>query len=164
MVSKQILFALVTFLHDLFTAVWIGGLIALGLTVLPATKQVLGTGPQTKRLTRAIQRRLSVLVYVSIVGLLVTGALQANRSSAFQGLFSFGNTYSTLLAFKHLLVLTMIVVALVRSLALGRASAPSSPTRERLNAALLFLNIGLGVLVLLVTGFVVAFSSGGPPT
>lgn len=163
MVSKQIAFALVTFLHDLFTAVWVGGTIALGLAVLPAAKEVLGTGPETKRLTKVIQKRLSVLVYVSIVGLLVTGAFQANRSPAFQGLFSFGNPYSAMLALKHVLVLAMIVVALVRSLVLGRASGPSTPGREKLNAALLFLNITLGVLILLATGFAVALGSGTPP-
>ncbi len=32
---STIAFALITFLHDLFTAVWIGGLIALGVTILP---------------------------------------------------------------------------------------------------------------------------------
>lgn len=163
MTSKQIVFALVTFLHDLFTAVWVGGLIALGLAVLPAAKEVLGTGPGTKRLTQLIQKRLSVLVYVSIVGLLVTGAFQANRSPAFQGLFSFGNSYSTTLALKHLLVLAMIAVALVRSLVLGRASGPSTPAREKLNATLLLLNIALGVLILLATGFAAALSSGTPP-
>jgi len=37
-------FAIVTFLHDLFTAVWIGGVITLGITVLPSAKKVLGNG------------------------------------------------------------------------------------------------------------------------
>jgi putative copper export protein len=41
MSTQTIVFALVTFLHDLFTAVWIGGLITLGFTVMPSTKKVL---------------------------------------------------------------------------------------------------------------------------
>ncbi len=49
MSAQTIIFALVTFLHDLFTAVWIGGLITLGLTVMPSVKKVLGKGPQTKK-------------------------------------------------------------------------------------------------------------------
>jgi len=162
MPAKQIVFAVITFLHDLFTAVWIGGLITLGITVLPSAKKVLGMGPQTKKLMDAIQKRLSVLVYVSIVGLVLTGFLQANRSPAFQGLFSFGNPYSTVLTLKHILVLAMIAVALYRSLVLGRRSGPSTPSQEKLSAGLLFLNIVLGVAVLLLSGFSTALASGPP--
>ena len=107
----------------------------------------------------AIQKRMSVLVYVSIVGLWLTGVLLSRRSPAFQGLFQFGNPYATVLAFKHLLVLLMVAVALLRSLALRRAS---DPTQERLKAGLLFLNIALGILVLILSGFSTALSSGGP--
>jgi len=162
MPSKQVVFAIVTFLHDLFTAVWIGGLITLGITVLPSAKKVLGMGPQTKKLMDTIQKRLSVLVYVSIAGLLLTGALQANRNPAFQGLFSFGNPYSTVLTIKHILVLAMISVALYRSLVLGRRSGPSTAAQEKLKAGLLFLNIILGVAILLLSGFGVALGSAPP--
>lgn len=163
MPSKQIMFAIITFLHDLFTAVWVGGVITLGITVLPSAKKVLGMGPQTKKLMDAIQKRLSVLVYVSIVGLLLTGLLQANRNPDFQGLFSFGNSYSTVLTIKHILVLAMVAVALFRSLVLGRRSGPSTPSQEKLKAGLLFLNIILGVAILLLSGFSAALASGPPP-
>ena len=163
MPSKQIMFAIITFLHDLFTAVWVGGIITLGITVLPSAKKVLGMGPQTKKLMDAIQKRLSVLVYVSIVGLLLTGLLQANRNPDFQGLFSFGNSYSTVLTIKHILVLAMVAVALFRSLVLGRRSGPSTPSQEKLKAGLLFLNIILGVAILLLSGFSAALASGPPP-
>jgi len=159
MPAKEIIFALVTFLHDLFTAVWIGGLITLGLTVLPSVKKVLGKGPQTKKLMDAIQKRHSVWVYVSMIGLVLTGLLQANRSPAFQGLFSFGNTYSTLLAIKHILVVTMIAIALYRSLVLGRKKGVSTPSQEKLKVSLLMINIVLGVAILLLSGFTAALSS-----
>lgn len=161
--SQQIVFGLVIFLHDLFTATWIGGLIALGLVVLPSARKVLGAGPQTKKLLETIQKRLSVFIYVSIGGLVVTGLLMANRSPAFQGLLSFGSAYSTALAIKHLLVLTMIAVALYRSLVLGRRSGPPSPAQEKLSAGLLFLNIILGVAVLLLSGLCAALAAGPPP-
>ena len=157
--SKQIVFAIVTFLHDLFTAVWVGGVITLGITVLPSAKKVLGMGPQTKKLMGAIQKRLSVLIYVSIVGLVVTGLLLSNRSPAFQGLFSFGNPYSTVLTFKHILMLAMVAVTLYRSLVVGRRSGPSTLSQEKLSAGLLFLNIILGVAILLLSGLSVALGS-----
>ncbi len=160
--SRQIVFAIVTFLHNLFTVVWVGGLITLGTIVMPSAKKVLGMGPQTKQLMDTIQKRLSVLVYVSILGLLLTGLLMANRSPAFQGLFRFDNAYSTVLAIKHILVLAMVGVALYRSLALGRRNKPSSPAQEKVKAGLLLLNIVLGIVVLLLSGFSAALSAGPP--
>jgi len=156
---QQLVFAVVVFLHDLFTAVWIGGLITLGVTVMPATREVLGKGPQMKKLVDTIQTRLSVLVYISMAGLVLTGLLQANRNPAFQGLFSVGNAYSTFLTLKHVLVVFMIGVGLYRSLVLGRRSGPPSPAQEKLSAGLLLANILLGVGVLLLTGLSVAFGS-----
>jgi uncharacterized membrane protein len=160
---NTIILALVIFLHDLFTAVWIGGLITLGIAVLPAARKALGMGPQTRNLMQAIQKRLSTLVYVSIVGLVLTGLLMANRAPAFQGMFSFANAYSTALSLKHILVLIMIIVSLYRSLVLGRINNSSQPSREKLNGALLFLNIGLGLAVLFVSGYCAALSAGPKP-
>ena len=63
--SMQIVLpVLVRFLHDLFTAVWIGGLITVGAVVLPAMKK-----QGNKELAKNIQKRLNKIVIVSIVGL-----------------------------------------------------------------------------------------------
>ena len=159
---KQIVFAVVTFLHDLFTAVWIGGLITLGLTVLPAARKVLGKGPQMKQLMDVIQKRLSVLVYVSIAGLVLTGLLLSNRAAAFDGLFHFGTPYSTVLSIKHILVLAMVGIALYRSLALGRRREPLTPNQEKLSFALVFLNMVLGIAILLLSGFSAALAARPP--
>lgn len=160
---STITLALVTFLHDLFTVVWIGGLIALGLTTVPAAMKVLGKGPQTKQLMDAIQRRQSVLVYISILGLLVTGVLQAGQTPEFEGLFRFGTAFSMVLSLKHVLVLAMIAVALTRSLLLGRLKRPAGSEQERLKAALLYLNIALGIAVLLLSGFAAALLTAPSP-
>jgi len=71
--TKTIVYALMTFLHDLFTAAWVGGLIVITITVVPSAKQALGMGWQTKKMMDTIQKRQSLLVYVSILGLIVTG-------------------------------------------------------------------------------------------
>lgn len=157
--TNIIAIALITFLHDLFTAIWIGGLIAIGLSALPATRQILGKGPQTKKLMEAIQKRQSLLVYVSIAGLLITGLLMARRAPEFSGLFSFATTYSIGLSVKHIIILGMIGIALYRSLVLGKEGASSSPARERLSAGLLFANILLGITVMLVSGFLSALTA-----
>lgn len=163
MQSQQIVFALITFSHDLFTVIWIGGLLALGAIVLPTLLRMHGRGPETRRVMDAIQRRLSRWVYVSIVGLVVTGILLGRRNPAFGGLFSMANSYSVALSLKHLLVLLMIVVALLRSWALDRIRALQPQSREKLKGALLYLNMALGILVLLLSGISAALGSAKPP-
>jgi uncharacterized membrane protein len=155
---KQTVFALVTFLHDLFTAVWVGGLITLGIAVLPAARTALGAGPDTQKLMTAIQKRLSVLVYVSILGLWVTGLLLSRRAPAFQGLFRAGNAYSAVLAAKHVLVALMVAIALLRSLALKGAQK-----QVKLKMALLMLNMALGIGALLLSGFSAVLAGPTPP-
>jgi putative copper export protein len=161
MATKQIVFAVMTFLHDLFTAAWIGGLLTLVLSVLPAARKLLGK-QETQRLMDAIQDRLSIVVYVSMVGLAATGMLLSNRSPNFAGLFGFGTPYATVLSLKHLAMVAMVAVALVRSLVLPRMKRPA-PERAKWSLALLMGNLALGVLVLLLTGFLVALGAAPPP-
>jgi uncharacterized membrane protein len=161
MAVQQIVFTVVAFFHDFFTVVWIGGLFTLALIVLPAAKKAWGPGPQVKQLLEAIQKRLSPLVYVSIVGLLLTGVLLARRNPAFGGLFSFANPYTASLAIKHLLMLAMVAVTLVRSVALRPRGRPRTPREEKLSLALLLVNAALGLLVLLLSALTAALAVGG---
>lgn len=129
--------------------------------MMPAARDVLGRGPQLKQLMGVVQKRLSRLIYLSIVVLVVTGMLEARRAPAFQGLFSFGSTYSMVLAIKHVLVIVMIAVALYRSLVLGRQTA-SSPAQEKLGKVLMLLNIVLGTVILFLSGMNGALSALPP--
>lgn len=162
MMQKQILVGLVIALHDLFTAVWIGGMIVLAGVVLPTAKRMLGPGEPMRKFVAAVQRRLSVLVYVSMVGLVLTGMLQSRRSPVFLGAFSFANPYSATLAIKHILVLAMVIVALYRRLALAPRAGPR-PAREKLSALLLIANIACGIAVLVLSGVAAAIASAPTP-
>ena len=153
MQDKFVIIAIMTFLHDLFTAIWIGGMITLGLSVFPSIKKVLDMGPQTMKLIEAIQKRLSKIVYVSIVGLFITGAVKAKMVPEFLGLFHFGNTYSTLMGTKHILVIIMVIIAILRSRVVGRKMDAPAPKVEKAKVGMLLLNILLGVIVLLLSGF-----------
>lgn len=160
MSAKIIVFALVSSLHDLFSAIWMGGLIVTVLAFMPAVKAVLGANPQAKKVMSAFQKRQSTWVYISIVGLILTGLLMTERSPEFERLFGFGNPYTAALSIKHILVLAMIAISLYRSLVLGRAQGPSSAQKEKLNAKLLLANVVLAFSVLLTSGFVAALAQG----
>jgi putative copper export protein len=140
----------VTFLHDLFTAIWIGGLIVLGVTVLPAFRK---QKQQSKELANAIQKRLNTLVLVSILGLWITGILLANRSTAFMGLFNTSNAYSFAMAIKHIFVIIMTVLALARTLMIVRTNKLSTPSTEKRGTIILVCNIILGIAVLILSAY-----------
>jgi putative copper export protein len=158
MPPKLIGFVLITFLHNLFTVIWLGGMIVTSLAYMPAVKDALGAGPQMKKVMFAFQKKQSVWVYISMAGLILTGLLMGKRSPEFVQLFSLSNPYSIALTLKHVTVLIMMGIALYRVLVLGRQKGPSSPGKEKLNASLLLVNVVLAVLVLLNSAVVSALA------
>jgi uncharacterized membrane protein len=156
--ARTISFGLITFLHNLFTVVWIGGMITIGITALPAARQMFGKSRQAKELMRAIQNRQSWLAYISMLGLILTGILIARRTPGFDGLLSTSSAYSTILAIKHGLVILMVGAVLYRSLVLGRKIMPLTASQEKMSALLLYANIGLGTIVLLLSAALSAMS------
>lgn len=59
-------FGVVKGLHDLATAIWIGGLIQMSFVVLPTFKSRLKDGKELRPLLMDIQKRLLLLVSISI--------------------------------------------------------------------------------------------------
>ncbi|MHB8934266.1 MAG: hypothetical protein ACYC6H_12450 [Bellilinea sp.] len=149
---------LATFFHDLFTVIWMGGLIVTVISYLPAIKESIGPGPQVKKVMQAYQKRQSVWVYISMAGLIVTGLMLSKQNPDFVHLFNFSSPYASALSIKHILVIIMIGISLERSLILGSAKGPTTPQKERLNLILLMVNAGLAVVVLFTSGFIAALA------
>ncbi len=146
---QTVLPILITFLHDLFTAIWIGGLIVLGAVFLPSIRK---QKQQYKELSQKIQIRLNTIVFVSIIGLWITGILLSNRSPSFTGFFDISNAYSLALALKHGMVIVMTVLALARTQLIVR-SKKITESRQKYGAILLIINIILGIAVLLLSAY-----------
>ena len=158
MAAKTLVFAFVSFFHDLFTVIWMGGLVVTVLSYIPALKEALGPGPQIKKVMMAFQKRQSIWVYVSMGGLILTGLLMSNRNPDFEHLFGFGNTYSVTLSIKHILVILMIGITLYRSLILNRNQAMLTQEKERLSFQLLIINAITAIAVLFTSGMVAALA------
>ena len=158
MAVKTLIFAFVSFFHDLFTVIWMGGLVVTVLSYIPALKEALGPGPQIKKVMMAFQKRQSIWVYVSMGGLILTGLLMSNRNPDFEHLFGFGNTYSVTLSIKHILVILMIGITLYRSLILNRNQAMLTQEKERLCFQLLIINAITAIAVLFTSGMVAALT------
>ena len=153
MTSQTIVLGMLGFFHNLFTVVWIGGLIMIVITILPAAKNSLENNKQVQQLMHAILKRHRVWVYISFVGLFLTGILQAKATSRFGGLMRFDSTYNSLVSIKLLLTLIMVVIALYRSIVFGKKGVNITPQQSKMSLKLVFTNAMLGILILLASAF-----------
>ncbi|PKO04283.1 MAG: hypothetical protein CVU41_17810 [Chloroflexi bacterium HGW-Chloroflexi-3] len=156
MTSETFILGLAGFLHNLFTVIWIGGLIMILITVLPVAKNTLEDNKLTQKLMHGILKRQRVWVYISFVGLFLTGLIQARMTQNFSGLMRFDTAYSSLVSIKHVLTLAMIGIAVFRSVVFGKKGETATPQQNKLSLKLVFLNAFLGVVILLLSGFLAA--------
>ncbi|MHA1560679.1 MAG: hypothetical protein ACTSPA_01015 [Promethearchaeota archaeon] len=145
---------LITTLHNIFTALWIGGMLTLAFAVFPSIRKVFGKSKETKQTIAAIKKRMSIFVYVSMAGLILTGLLMAKQSGQTTGFLSFGNTYTSILSTKHILYILMILLSIFRSLIIDKLEKLTPPTKEKLNMIILITNMLVGVIVLALSAWV----------
>jgi putative copper export protein len=164
--------ALVLFLHDLFTVVWIGGILFMALVLTPALRSGRGAGAAAPGLAGAaapglagaagpgagpaaagegplaafakrVQARQAPFVIASILGLAVTGVLLARVNGA-GGIFRFDTPYNAVLSVKHVLVIALVALSVVRR----RVVSVPAATGGRAPSALLAASAVTGVVIL----------------
>lgn len=156
--ANPAIFGIITALHDLFTAIWIGGLVLMGLIILPSVMKLKGRTPEGEQIILAIGKRLRYFVYVSIVGLIVTGVLMSKQAPLYTSPFSFANRYSMLVSIKHIIIIPMVLIALVKSVWLDQVTNPS-PAVKKARIMLIYVNLLLGVAVIVLSGMSAAFAT-----
>ncbi|MEJ2349453.1 MAG: CopD family protein [Anaerolineales bacterium] len=154
--------SLAFWLHMLATVVWIGGLAALVLFVLPIARGNLDANAYATLLEKA-QRRLDPLGWLSLIVLTATGLFQMSASPNYQGFLSITNRWATAILVKHLIFISMIVISAyltwgvmpgMQRMAFLRAKGRETPNAERLQHRevwLMRLNLILGIIVLGLT-------------
>ncbi|WP_202318969.1 CopD family protein [Archaeoglobus neptunius] len=167
--ENVVVFGMVKGLHDLATAIWVGGLIHMSATILPSFKDT-GDEVVKRQILMTLQSRLSLLVYASIAVLVITGVLESWHSKSFLGFFSFENTYSSLLSLKHVLVVAMILIAAVRQILLRKMKKAGKKiqmdekqlkkikAKEGVLFSLVLINATMGVIAIFLSGYIAAFS------
>lgn len=136
--------------HNIFTSVWVGGTLALVLSVMPSIrKEIKDPGTQGKVMDQVLIRQ-SRWVYIGIIVLIASGVLMTRLSGESNGLLDFTNTYATVLSIKHILVILMTLIAVVRSTVFRKEASSMNKGKKKASMALLMINtlIGVGVLVL----------------
>jgi uncharacterized membrane protein len=156
--ANPVIFGIITALHDLFTAIWIGGLIFMGVILIPSILKLKGKTPEGQKIIDMIGKRLRYFVYVSIIGLIVTGILLSKQASLYSSPFSFANKYSIFVTVKHILIIPMVIIALVKSLFLDRKKEPE-PTTRKIRMVLIYVNLLLGIVVLILSGLSAAYAN-----
>ncbi len=151
--ASPILFGIMNFLHDLFTALWIGGLAFMVIILTPVVRKYFEEKGEADRFMNKAQKRLKIVVYISIIGLIVTGILLSKQAMTkhFDGPFSFTNDYSTLLSIKHILTIIMVTIAIVKSQILDRIKAQSKPLKKA-RMMLIPINLVIGIAILILSG------------
>jgi len=154
-------------LHMAATVVWIGGMAALALFVLPAARKALDVGAYAA-LLEGLQRRLDPAGWFSLAVLAGTGMLQMSANPNYQGFLAIEGRWATAILIKHLLFLGMVAISAyltwgllpkLRRLALrqargageGEAWAAEAARLQKQEATLLWVNLLLGILVLALT-------------
>jgi uncharacterized membrane protein len=150
-------------LHMLATIVWVGGLAALALLVLPAARQSLDNQGFAAFLER-LQHRLDLVGWFSLAVLAGTGMFQMSAHPAYEGFLAFNSLWAGAILVKHLVFLGMIAVSAyltwgvlprLRRLALLQmkdSNADGEKARlSAVNTALLRLNLIFAVIVLALT-------------
>lgn len=149
---KYLVFGIIKSLHDIFTALWIGGLLTTALAFMPAIMHKRNKSNNYKTLVVQYQSHLRIITLVSIIGLWVTGLLLGKQNPAYSGFMTYSTTYETLISIKHLLIFTMIIGAIIRGYIVGPKFGQFKPIQKKVYAGLLFFNALLGIVVLFISG------------
>lgn len=160
--TPDLALSLAFWIHMLATIVWIGGLAALSILVLPAARQAMGPDTYATFLAR-IQRRLDPLSWLSLIFLVATGMFQMSANPNYAGFLNISNRWAVALLLKHLVFFAMIAVSAyitwgilpaLQRIALRQAHGQEVPESERMqNREILLMrtNLVLGILVLALT-------------
>ncbi|MHA1584320.1 MAG: hypothetical protein ACTSVU_05070 [Promethearchaeota archaeon] len=155
--SPIFLQTMITFLHNIFTSMWIGGMLTLLLVVMPTLKKVLGKSKESHAFNIQFKKKLSILIYISMVGLIITGLMlgkKAQTAGIYTGFMSFGTEYSTILSIKHILYILMVGLAVFRSQIIDRIKNLTQEQKMKLNMIILILNVLIGLTVLLLSAWI----------
>lgn len=152
---RGLILATFYWLHLIATVIWIGGIIFILFIAIPSSKQVLGA--ESGKLMGEISKRFTPLVNYSIILLIITGLVLTGFNKQFSGIGNFGNSWTLVLALKHVLVLGMVVVHFYRGLVLApkivkTESITEKTSLQKLSLNLVKVNLYAGLLVLLLSG------------
>lgn len=162
------MFQLSTFLHLVAAVVWVGGMLFLGLVVVPALTRL--PASQRGTLVGALGRRFRPIAWGCILVLVATGVANlAFRGVTWEGVASgqaLESTFGRLLAAKLGLVALLVALSAAHDLVIGPAAARAAerglPEAERWRHLASWVGRASTVLAVLAIALGVALARGLP--
>ena len=152
--SNIIVPSLIRSLHNIFTSIWIGGMLVMVLSILPSIRKEIKDVELQGFVINQILVRQSKFVYLGIIVLSISGLLMTRFSDQTSGLLSFNSPYTSILSIKHILVILITVIALVRSIAFRTAASGKDKSKKKLSMLLLLVNTILGTIILVLSSII----------
>lgn len=153
-------------LHMLATVVWVGGLAAMAVLVLPTARKSLSAEAYSAFLA-PLQKRLQWLGWMSLAVLTATGMFQMSASPNYEGVLAIRNAWAVAILLKHIAIGGMVLISAyltwilgpeLSRLALRQAQkggiAPAEAEKYRRKEQRIFwINLALAVVVLALTAW-----------
>lgn len=150
MPQNIVLMTLVTFLHNFFTAAWIGGMLSQILVVLPSVRKHLKNTEVFRAFNITMQKNLRLLAVISIIGLAITGIMLSRKVSAAGTVPA---EYANNLSIKHILMALMVAIAATRTLVLKKVEKRPSSQLQKISMILLVINNVFGITILFISAY-----------
>ncbi len=156
---ELVLLTIMNWAHLFATVVWFGGMTTMFFVLIPVAKATLEP-PVMGKFMGVLAKKLKTVVYVSIIVLIVTGAVMQilNPSDAGSGL---GSRWGMVLVVKHILVALMIFVGvyiaesvvpkIVKAAAKGPSPEVGALQKKQMKMAM--INFILSLIILLLSGY-----------
>jgi uncharacterized membrane protein len=156
--------ALAYWFHMAATVIWLGGLAAFSLIFLPAARKTLPAESFSKLLASGLQN-LQRIGWMSLAILAATGMVQMSSSPFYKGILQINNPWAIAILAKHAVIGLMIIIGIygtwgvepaIQRVLIKSKLHPESAGEERLRlenqeARLMWINLGIGIVVLLLT-------------
>lgn len=142
-------------MHVLAVVIWIGGIAAILLVVLPSGRKVLAG--ETPKLMAEVSRRFTPMANISIGLLVFSGFVLVFSQTPEPG----ANRWSWFLGLKLLLAMLMLLIHFYRNLFLApriakTTSETSKVSLQKLSLNLVKMNFGIAIVVLLISSMLAA--------
>lgn len=137
------------FLHLLATVTWIGGLVIFNILVIPSVQRYLEP-PIAGKLMGPMGATAKKIAYTGIVLFLLSGSLMTIANQNYEGLLTFGSSWSQAVLLKHVLVILLILATIYHWEVLipKQAKLAGKPSEELKKVENQLKSIGLTALIL----------------
>lgn len=151
--SDLLIQTLVRSLHNIFTSIWIGGMLFMILTFLPVIRTEIADKYIQGEVITEVLIRQSRWVYVGILILAGTGLLMTRLSGKKNGFLDFDNPYAIVLSIKHIFMIIISLIAVIRSTIFREVALSRNRTKKKISMALLIINSLLGIVIIILSSF-----------